>query len=69
MFCENCGQRIEDDSRFCPFCGHPTALAGQQAKEAAPQEQPVPGPAGGPGPQKPGLCLSLREKLRPLAGL
>ena len=48
MFCENCGQRIEEDSRFCPFCGHPTALAGQQAKEAVPQPAGEAAPTGGP---------------------
>lgn len=22
MFCENCGDRVEDDASFCPNCGH-----------------------------------------------
>ena len=22
MFCENCGKKIPDDVKFCPFCGH-----------------------------------------------
>ena len=21
MFCRNCGQKIEDDAKFCPICG------------------------------------------------
>ena len=23
MFCQNCGQEIPDDSRFCDYCGQP----------------------------------------------
>ncbi len=27
MFCTRCGVEIADKSRYCPECGHPTALA------------------------------------------
>lgn len=28
MFCSNCGAKIPDDSRFCPKCGHPVQISG-----------------------------------------
>jgi hypothetical protein len=35
MFCQNCGQQITDDTRFCPNCGSPAGAV----------QNPVPSPA------------------------
>lgn len=34
MFCRNCGQKLEDDQKFCPNCGTGVSL-GHQAYESA----------------------------------
>ena len=52
MYCENCGAKIEDDSRFCTECGTPVEDEGYSAPAPAPQSQPVqqtPQPAQQPG--------------------
>jgi len=38
MFCDNCGNQIADDAKFCSKCGHPTALAGPAPQTANAQE-------------------------------
>lgn len=39
MFCENCGNKIPDEAKFCPICG---ATAGSaQPASAAPVQPPV----------------------------
>jgi hypothetical protein len=38
MHCHACGERIEEESRFCRFCGAPQPVA-SPAEEAPPQEQ------------------------------
>ena len=30
MFCTNCGQKIDEGSKFCPFCGN--KLKGENEK-------------------------------------
>ncbi len=30
MFCPNCGNQLEDGSRFCPACGKPVVSEGTQ---------------------------------------
>lgn len=30
MFCPNCGNQLEDGSRFCPACGNPVTSEGTQ---------------------------------------
>jgi len=34
MFCSKCGKQIEDNAKFCPYCGQKTYL-GEKADEAA----------------------------------
>ena len=34
MYCMNCGKQIDDDAKFCPYCGSQTALA--EPKDSAP---------------------------------
>ena len=34
-YCTNCGAELREDDRFCPSCGHPTAVA----------KAPIPGPS------------------------
>ena len=41
MFCSHCGKPIEDDSRFCCFCGASQDAPAQSAP-AQPQSAPVP---------------------------
>lgn len=55
MFCANCGQPLEGNSKFCPYCG--TKLDQTQTPEpqpvaqpAAPAEQPVYAPQAAPAP-------------------
>lgn len=45
MYCSNCGNYLEDDSRFCNVCGAP------QQTDAAPQPQQIPRPQQVPQPQ------------------
>lgn len=33
MFCQNCGQEIPDDSRFCDYCGQPQQVYDGQEQE------------------------------------
>ena len=43
-YCTNCGAELREDDRFCPSCGHPTAVA----------KAPTPGPSvQSPPPQQP----------------
>ena len=39
MFCENCGNKIPDEAKFCPVCGATTGSA--QPSYAAPEQPPV----------------------------
>ncbi|MBP5605567.1 MAG: zinc-ribbon domain-containing protein, partial [Ruminiclostridium sp.] len=43
MFCGNCGQKIEDSAKFCPFCGSQTQIPEEikPAESAAPAETPA----------------------------
>ena len=46
MFCQNCGQEIPDDSRFCDYCGQPQQVydgqgTGEQQGYGPYGEQPV----------------------------
>jgi hypothetical protein len=44
-YCTNCGAELREDDRFCPSCGHPTAVA----------KAPTPGPSvQSPPPRQPG---------------
>lgn len=50
MFCRNCGKEIENDARFCPFCGTKTVMETEAEPEAVasqsvPQPEPVAEPA------------------------
>ena len=38
MFCTNCGNQINDGTRFCPFCGA-TASEAQTQPQITPQQQ------------------------------
>ena len=41
MYCQNCGQKIPDDSRFCPLCGQSnTPPQSQQTPQQDPQQEP-----------------------------
>ena len=45
MFCSNCGEKIEDGSVFCPFCGANLAQDGTESAQAEePQMQWIPSP-------------------------
>ncbi len=50
MFCEKCGQQLEDASRFCPYCG-----AANDSAEPAVAAAPAPAPETPPAPAKPGF--------------
>ena len=42
MYCEHCGQKIPDDSRFCEHCGKPLTIyqkTGAKSPVATPQDQ------------------------------
>ncbi len=43
MFCGNCGQKIEDGAKFCPFCGSQIQIPEEikSAESAAPVEAPA----------------------------
>ena len=43
MFCSNCGAKLPDNSRFCPFCGSKVALpeVNPEVVQPAPQPQEV----------------------------
>ena len=47
MYCRYCGKQIEDDARFCPYCGS----AQQEERQAPPPQQryvdPNDAPSGG----------------------
>lgn len=54
MYCGQCGKQIDDDSRFCRFCGttqSPLAAEPASATEAA-DDEPI-GAAWSPAPKKP----------------
>ena len=40
MFCTNCGKKIQDDIKYCPYCGAPV-LPPVSAKEEPVVEEPV----------------------------
>ena len=40
MFCVNCGNQIDEDSRFCEYCGAPVAFQGGPPQEFASKGQP-----------------------------
>lgn len=44
MFCRKCGQSIEDRSKFCPYCGAPTAPASSASTQPTSPPQPTPQP-------------------------
>jgi len=35
MFCENCGSKIPEESRFCPECGHKVEIISNETTQAA----------------------------------
>lgn len=39
MFCSNCGNKLNDDAKFCPSCG--TKVAQPAQPQSAPQAEPV----------------------------
>lgn len=39
MFCTNCGKQIEDDSKFCPYCGAPVNNNNLNNIEQTPKQQ------------------------------
>lgn len=41
MFCMNCGKKIPEDSRVCPYCGKVLASGGGSAASGAKQADPV----------------------------
>ena len=47
MYCRHCGKQIEEDARFCPYCGS----AQQEERQAPPPQQryvdPNDAPSGG----------------------
>lgn len=42
MFCEKCGKSIEDDSRFCPFCGSKVTPTEEFRNMETPSENDIP---------------------------
>ena len=40
MFCKNCGNKLSDGAKFCPFCG--TMIAETPAPENLPEETSLP---------------------------
>lgn len=39
MYCKNCGKKIDDDSKFCRFCGEPTEIR-EDFKESVSENKP-----------------------------
>ena len=33
MFCEQCGKQINDDAKFCKYCGSPTGFGDEVRRE------------------------------------
>ena len=38
MFCIYCGQKLDDNVRFCPYCGKPTGVGPKPVAEPKPVE-------------------------------
>lgn len=52
MYCKSCGQKLDDNSRFCTRCGSPVDGAASQPN-VKPQSQPVSAPAASAAPAAP----------------
>jgi sulfatase modifying factor 1 len=52
MFCKNCGNKIDDDSRFCSFCGSKINSIIQNQEAVAPKEEVKQNPVIQPKQQK-----------------
>ena len=50
MFCNGCGHEINENTKFCPFCGKPNPRMTAPGTPAAPETKAP----GGNGFQKPG---------------
>lgn len=48
MYCRNCGQHIEADSRFCRFCGSPQTIDAGAASASPAPPPPAPAPPATP---------------------
>jgi len=42
MFCQNCGEKIDDEAKFCPSCGTP-AVSAVNIDQAQPSVYPMSG--------------------------
>ncbi len=52
MFCPNCGQEIQGNTKFCPNCGTPIApISAEPQPEPTPEPEPEPIPEPSPEPE------------------
>ena len=59
MFCEECGKKVEEGTKFCTNCGAPVL---QVASATEPAPQPVPEPAPQPVPVPQPVAENVKEK-------
>ncbi|MBR6404874.1 MAG: zinc-ribbon domain-containing protein [Lachnospiraceae bacterium] len=53
-YCRSCGKEINDNVKFCPFCGQKTGEAPQMSVTQAKTPEPVPTPPPAPVPEPTG---------------
>lgn len=59
MYCEYCGNNINEKNPFCPFCGSPTVgIRGQQLREE-PEKKPEPQEPPQQTPSVAGATISM----------
>ncbi|MCR5295050.1 MAG: zinc ribbon domain-containing protein [Lachnospiraceae bacterium] len=60
MYCEKCGARIPDDSKFCEHCGSPVNPAPRSERDDSPKRQPASAYSAGSRKEKPLIVKVLK---------
>ncbi|MGC9319563.1 MAG: zinc ribbon domain-containing protein [Armatimonadota bacterium] len=65
MFCSECGERVPDDARFCPKCGHELRPAGEAPEKEASDEAESAEAAPAEPPYQPTIPVEEEEETQP----